>query len=109
MGAISFFGALLSTFQMVVELVNFGAFLGFVLVNLSVIGHYYVRSGERSGVASFRNLLFPLAGAVACGYVWMNLGVSAKLLGFAWTLVGITYLAVLTHGFRTQVRDLEIS
>jgi amino acid transporter len=109
MGAISFVGALLISFQLVVELVNFGAFLGFVLVNLSVIGHYYVRLGERSGVAWLRNLLFPLAGAAVCVYIWMNLGAGAKLLGSVWTAVGVAYLAVLTRGFRTHIRDLEIS
>ena len=38
MGVLSFIGALFISFQAVVELVNFGAFAGFVLVNLSVIG-----------------------------------------------------------------------
>lgn len=39
-GVISFAGSLLIGFQQIVELVNFGAFAGFILVNLSVIGHY---------------------------------------------------------------------
>ncbi|HYO80279.1 MAG TPA: APC family permease, partial [Bryobacteraceae bacterium] len=83
MGAISFVGALLISFQTVVELVNFGAFVGFILVNVSVVRHYYLRLKQRTGTALWRNLLFPLAGAMVCAYVWMNLGTNAKLLGFA--------------------------
>lgn len=47
MGAASLVGSFLAGFQLVVELLNFGAFVGFILVNLSVIRHYYVRRGER--------------------------------------------------------------
>ena len=36
MGAISLIGVLFMHFQMAVELLNFGAFVGFILVNLLV-------------------------------------------------------------------------
>ena len=72
MGAISLIGAMAVRFQLAAELLNFGAFVGFILVNLSVIRHYYIRLGERRGVYLFTNLLFPLAGAL-CSYVGMSL------------------------------------
>jgi amino acid transporter len=108
MGVLSFAGALLISFQLVVELVNFGAFAGFVLVNLSVVRHYYLRQRQRSGGALVHNLLFPIAGAVVCGYIWMNLGTSARVLGFLWLAAGAVYLAILTRGFRMPVKGLEI-
>ncbi len=109
MGLISFVGAVLVSFQTVVELVNFGAFVGFILVNLSVIRHYYGRLRQRNASGLVRNLLFPAAGALVCAYVWMNLGANAKLLGFAWLGAGVCYLLVLTRGFRAQLRELDIS
>ena len=109
MGFISFVGALLISFQLIVELVNFGAFVGFILVNLSVIRHYFLRGRKRSGFAFVRYLLFPLIGASVCAYVWSSLGSNAKLLGFGWLLVGAIYLAVLTKGFREPMKNLEIA
>src|SRR6266849_7845776 len=109
MGAVSMVGAIAVRFQLAVELLNFGAFVGFILVNLSVIRHYYIRLRERRGVYLFTNLLFPLAGALVCSYVWMSLTGKAKLVGFGWLLAGVLYLAVLTRGFRVAPKKLEFS
>jgi amino acid transporter len=109
MGAISLIGAMAVRFQLAAELLNFGAFVGFILVNLSVIRHYYIRLGERRGVYLFTNLLFPLAGALVCSYVWMSLTGKAKLVGFGWLLAGVLYLAVLTRGFRVAPKKLEFT
>jgi amino acid transporter len=109
MGAVSLLGALIAKFQLVVELVNFGAFIGFILVNLSVIRHYYVRQRRRDGMGLLTNLAFPLFGALACTWVWMSLTGKAKLVGFLWMGAGTVYLAVITRGFRRRPRELEIS
>jgi amino acid transporter len=108
MGVISFIGALLIGFQLVVELVNFGAFVGFILVNLSVIGHYYVRLGQRGGTRVWTNLVLPALGVLVCAYVWMSLSPKAMLVGFCWLAIGVVYLAILTRGFRTPPRVLEL-
>ncbi len=107
MGAVSLAGSLLMRFQLAVELLNFGAFVGFILVNLSVIRHFYLRSGRRSGLALLTNLVFPLAGATVCSYVWMNLSWKARVAGFGWLALGAIYLAVLTRGFRVAPRSLS--
>jgi amino acid transporter len=108
MGVISFAGALLISFQQVVELVNFGAFAGFILVNCSVIAHYYIRKRERSGIHLLTNLILPLLGAGVCIYVWLSLSPDAKRAGFAWLAVGVVYLAILTKGFSRPARRMEL-
>ena len=108
MGAISLIGALQAGFQAVAELLNFGAFVGFILVNLSVIRHYYMRLGQRRGMQIVTNLVFPLAGALTCGYVWISLTAKTKLVGFSWMLAGVIYLAILTRGFRVAPKKLEL-
>ncbi|WP_051669980.1 APC family permease [Bryobacter aggregatus] len=100
MGVLSFIGSLLISFQQVVELVNFGAFAGFVLVNCSVIAHYYLRRGHRSGLHFLTNLVFPAIGALVCIYIWLSLSKDAKTTGFLWLGIGVIYLAFLTKGFR---------
>jgi amino acid transporter len=107
MGAVSLAGAMFMRFQMAVELLNFGAFVGFILVNLSVIRHYYFRLGRRSGVEFFTNLLFPALGALVCTYVWLSLSTNAKLVGFAWLAAGAVYLAIITRGFRIAPRAID--
>ncbi|MGH9662950.1 MAG: APC family permease [Bryobacteraceae bacterium] len=107
MGAISLAGAVLVRFQLAVELVNFGAFVGFILVNLSVIRHYFVRLRLRRGFAAFTNLIFPAIGALICLYIWMSLTSKAKLVGFGWLGLGLLYLLVLTRGFREPVCRLD--
>jgi len=106
MGAFSLVGVAFLRFQMAVELLNFGAFAGFILVNLSVIRHYYVRLGKRRGWDLVTNLLFPSAGALVCLYVWLSLTTNAKIAGFAWLAVGVLYLAGITRGFRIAPREL---
>lgn len=109
MGGVSLVGALLMRFQLAVELLNFGAFAGFILVNLSVIRHFYLRRHERRGTAFFSNLIFPLAGALVCTYVWMSLTEKAKVVGFAWLGLGVVYLAFMTRGFQTRPKQMELT
>jgi len=106
MGSLSLAGALFLHFQMAVELLNFGALAGFILVNLSVIRHYYVRLGKRRGWDLVANLLFPSAGALVCVYIWLSLSSNAKIAGFCWLAVGALYLGTITRGFRTAPREL---
>ena len=107
MGAVSVVGSLLMRFQLVVELLNFGAFVGFILVNLSVIRHFYLRLRRRSGVEFFTSLVFPLLGAAVCSYIWWNLSLKARLAGFCWLGLGVLYLAVITRGFRIAPKSLS--
>jgi amino acid transporter len=107
MGAAALAGALLVSFQLAVELLNFGAFLGFILVNLSVIQHYYIRGRHRSGWAWLTNLVAPACGAAACLYIWLSLSSKAQMAGFVWVFIGIIYLAILTRGFRKPPATLE--
>ncbi len=86
--------------QLAVELLNFGAFAGVILVNLRVIRHYLVRRCERASLGALTNLIFPLSGAVVCSCVWLNPSWKVRLPDFlrlgGWTV----YLAVLTRCFR---------
>lgn len=107
MGFVSLIGSLVMRFQLVVELLNFGAFIGFILVNLSVIRHFYFRLHQRTGYALFSNLLFPSAGTLVCTYVWFNLSFKARVAGFCWLGIGLVYLTVITRGFRRTPRKLS--
>jgi amino acid transporter len=106
MGGIAAVGALLLDLDKAAEVVNFGACLGFMAVNLSVLGHYYVRRRERGLSCLWTNLVCPLLGFAICFYIWLSISSLAMQLGAMWAAAGIVYLAVQTGGFR---RKLSVS
>jgi len=65
------------------ELLNFGAFVGFILVNLSVIRHFYLRLRQRSGVQILTTWSFR-SWALSYAVFWWNLSLKARLAGFCW-------------------------
>lgn len=104
MGVIHLVGALLLQYTEAAELVNFGAFIGFMAVNLCVIRHYWWKSDTRR----LADLLLPALGFVVCLYIWLHLSWLALALGGAWMLLGAVYLAWLTRGFKTKVVALKL-
>lgn len=91
------------------SLVAFGALCGFVLVNYSVISHFFIRGRRRSGVDAIRYLVIPGLGMVVCAALLVNVDVSAKILGGVWLALGVVYLAVSTNGFRRTPVQLDMS
>ncbi|MEV5432600.1 APC family permease [Streptomyces sp. NPDC052701] len=88
--------------------INFGAFLGFTVVNLCVIA-YAVRQGRcdnRPSLLGF--VILPLAGAAVDIYLITQLGATATKLGLGWIAIGVVYLAVITKGFRRPAPELRL-
>jgi putrescine importer len=103
MGGIHLIGALILKYTEAAELVNFGAFLGFIAVNVCVVRHYWMRLGARRGGGLFSHLLLPALGAGVCVYIWMRLSGFALALGGLWIALGFLYLCLLTRGFKKRV------
>ena len=66
MGAVHLLGAAFLKFGEAAEVINFGAFVGFMAVNLAVIRHYFLRLRQRSGIQLLLNLVFPALGFGIC-------------------------------------------
>ncbi|WP_445181082.1 APC family permease [Pseudomonas sp. McL0111] len=87
--------------------INFGAFLAFSLVNLSVIFHYWI-GGDKKGLRELvLFLIFPFIGLVADLWLMVSLDHLAVYLGLSWLAIGVVYLAVLTGGFRRQPPEMD--
>lgn len=87
--------------------INFGAFLAFSLVNLSVIFHYWIGARERGLRELVLFLVFPAIGLLADLWLMVSLDHLAIYLGLSWLTVGIVYLGVLTGGFRQQPPEMH--
>jgi putrescine importer len=108
MGGIHLSGALTLRFAEVAELVNFGAFVGFISVNLCIILHYFWRRKQRRGAHVLSNLIIPVSGCAICSYIWLHLSHFSLRLGAIWILVGFLYLLFLTRGFKKELRELKL-
>jgi putrescine importer len=97
-GAIALAGAMLITYERGAELLNFGALIAFMGVNLAALVRYFVR-----GQKTASNLLPPGLGFLICALLWWNLSLPAKKLGVIWLAVGIAYGAWRTRGFRREL------
>ena len=83
------------------ELVSFGCILGFIMVNISVILHFYKHKGMREGAKNkIMYLIVPLIGAIVLAIAFIFVGKGAKILGCIWLLIGLVYLAIKTKGFK---------
>lgn len=102
-GAICIIGALMISYQTGAELLNYGAFVAFMGVNLSSIARYYVRGDSRGPRSVLLNLLPPLFGFLVCLYIWCSLQTPAKIAGVIWLLLGLIYCAFKTGFFRQRL------
>lgn len=84
------------------SVINFGALIGFALVNVCVFAHYFIKEKKRKGVFNICSyVIAPVIGALVCIFIWVNLDATALILGSCWTVIGFVYLAVATKGFKT--------
>ena len=99
-------GSLLLSLEHAGELLNFGAFLAFMGVNLGAIRQYYfLQSREKRRLLV--DAMVPMFGFLFCLGIWLSLPLLTKLIGGAWLLAGIIYDAVKTNGFRTHPALLD--
>jgi len=142
-GAIALAGALLVTvglfsYGLGAEMLNFGALIAFMGLNVAAFVRYYVREGGKSPippailtalvialvlwpssnwiVLAIAGVLLailalvapPLAGFTICFFLWKNLSWKAWLVGGLWMVVGIAFGAIKTKGFRGDLVDFEL-
>jgi putrescine importer len=102
-GAIALIGAFLISYDTGAQLLNFGALIAFMGVNLASLTHYYIRGEDRT----LSQLIPPLLGFLICLFIWIHLSKLAMVVGSIWMIAGITYGAWKTRGFRDRHPILE--
>jgi putrescine importer len=103
-GVIALAGAFIISYGLGAEMLNFGALIAFMGVNLAAFVRYFVR-GEKKTISHF---VPPLAGFFICLLLWLNLSRPAKIAGAVWMGVGILFGAIKTRGFRSNLIDFEL-
>ena len=103
-GAIALVGSFIITYDQGADLLNFGALLAFMGVNVAALVRYYVRAEKRQ----ILNLLSPLLGFLICAFIWSHLSAPALKLGAIWMVIGMTYGAIKTRGFQADLVNFDI-
>jgi len=103
-GILALIGAFSVSYSFGAELLNFGALIAFMGVNVSAFVHYFMR-GERK---TFWNFLPPLLGFAVCCYLWVSLGMKAKIAGLVWLAAGVLYGAWRTSFFTKPIQFARI-
>ena len=99
-GICAFAGSLLVSYERAAELLNFGAFLAFMGVNLSAIRTFYVRREPDRKVSFLSDAAVPSLGFLFCFVIWWNLPLPARVGGGIWLAAGVIHIAVKSRGFR---------
>src|ERR1700722_10352316 len=103
-GVIALGGAFIISYGLGAEMLNFGALIAFMGVNLAAFMLYFVREDKKK----ITNFVPPLAGFLICLLLWLNLSRPAKIVGAIWMGVGIAFGAIKTRGFRGNLIDFEL-
>lgn len=103
-GGLALLGGLSMTYQLGAEMLNFGAFIAFMGVNLAAFTRYWVRGARRNAA----DLVLPLLGFLICLYLWLSLRWPAKLAGGIWLGAGVLYGAIKTRGFSRNLVSFDL-
>jgi amino acid transporter len=102
-GALVLIGAFVISYDDGAELLNFGALIAFMGVNLASFTHYVLRRGERS----VSQIAVPILGFVICLFIWAHLSNLALIVGTIWMASGIAYGAWKTKAFRENLVNFD--
>jgi amino acid transporter len=137
-GVIALGGAFVLSYGLGAEMLNFGALIAFMGVNMAAFVRYHVREGGGNAILPllitavvivlallpFQNVVLwgiagiglvvlalwtpPLAGFTICFFLWKNLSWKAWIVGGIWMIVGIAFGAIKTRGFRGNLINFEL-
>lgn len=93
--------ALLRDLEVIVSLLNVGALIAFILVNIAVIAQFWIKKKDRAGFMNkLKYLIAPVIGTLSLAVVLINVGIYGLVLGFVWLLAGFIFLAYRTKMFK---------
>jgi len=78
--------------ELVFSMVSFGALLGFLSLQISVVAHFIYREGSRDWL---RHLVTPAIGFAIIAYVLWNADTNAKIAGAVWMSAGVVFYLTL--------------
>jgi amino acid transporter len=103
-GVLAFVGAQCMSYELTAEILNFGAFLGFMGVNLAVFWRLWVHQSATRSRSFVADLVLPWLGFLFCAAIWWGLASPAKIAGSIWLAVGLIVIGARSDWFRKPLK-----
>ena len=97
-GALAYLGTLAIGWERAVEILNFGALLAFMAVNLAALRHFGFGREHADRRNLFLDIAAPALGFVFCLVIFFGLQGSTLVVGAVWLVVGGLYVVLKTRG-----------
>lgn len=94
--------------EAVTHYIAFGALIGFMCLNISVIVKMFVKNANRSGKTVVKYLISPIFGFVICFAIWINMDKLAFIFGGLWLAIGCVIMIVKTKFFTKPIPTLSL-
>ena len=102
-GGMAYLGTLTLGWERSVEILNFGALMAFMAVNLAAV-RYFGFSPELAGKRKlFLDIIVPSLGFVFCLVIFLGLQSSTLLIGAIWVVAGAAYVLLKTKAWGQSV------
>lgn len=102
-GALAYLGTLTLGWERAVEVLNFGALVAFMAVNLAAVRHFGFSPGMAAKRHIFLDVIVPSLGFVFCLIIFLGLQGSTLIAGAIWLLVGAVYVVFKTKALGQPV------
>ncbi len=109
MGILTMIISLIISYKSAAELLNFGAFLAFMGVNIAAMRQFYLPHSNGVKRNFIIDAVFPFIGFLFCFSIWISLPTLAKIIGGEWLLTGFIYLFFRTNRFRQKPVILDFN
>ena len=94
-GAIVLVGGLMMSYELGTELLNYGALIAFMGVNMSSA---VLAWRQRKQDSQWFSIVLSLAGFATCLFLWVHLGKIALIAGTIWATIGVLLFFARRHG-----------
>jgi amino acid transporter len=99
----AYIGTLTMGWERSVEILNFGALMAFMAVNLACVRHFGFSPEEQGKRKPFLDVVVPSLGFLFCLVIFLGLQGSTLVAGGIWVAVGALYVLVKTKALGHSV------
>jgi putrescine importer len=108
-GILAYVGTLTLGWERAAEILNFGALLAFMGVNLAAMRHFGFSGDPGRRRNLFVDAVLPGIGFLFCLMIFLGLAGATKLAGGIWLAAGSLYLGFKTRGFRARPATIDFN
>jgi amino acid transporter len=108
-GILAYVGTLTLSWERAVEILNFGALLAFMAVNLAALRHFGFGDEPGRKANLLLDIISPALGFLFCLVIFLGLQSSTLVAGAIWLVLGGVYVILKTRGLSAESVVIDFS